>query len=65
MVAMSRPVGLYTSRALGISHRISYHPEPLSHSDFYLAFHRAPAWEESARAFSQALKAFKTTEEYK
>lgn len=65
MVAMSRPVGLYTSRALGISHRISYHPEPLSHSDFYLAFHRSPVWEEPARAFSQVLKAFKTTEEYK
>lgn len=64
MAAMSHPVALYTSRALGISERISYHPQPLSQSDFFLAFHRAAHWEEPARAFSAALKAFKTTEEY-
>ncbi len=64
MVAMSRPVGLYTSRSLGISHQLHYHPTPLSQSDFYLAFHQSPRWQKIARAFSQALKAFKTTDEY-
>lgn len=64
MVAMSRPVGLYTSEALGISHQIRYHPLPLSHSEFYLAFHQDPRWIEPAQAFSEALKVFKTSEEY-
>lgn len=64
MVAMSRPVGLYTSHALGIADQIDYHPLPLSQSDFYLAFHQAPQWQEPARAFSEALKAFKNTQEY-
>lgn len=64
MVAMSRPVGLYTSEALGLSHQIRYHPLPLSHSEFYLAFHQHPRWEETAKAYSAALKTFKTSKEY-
>jgi polar amino acid transport system substrate-binding protein len=64
LVALSRPVGVYTSRALGIDHRVSYHPIPLSHSEFYLAFNRTSTWEEPARAFSKALKAFKKTDAY-
>ncbi|WP_339842371.1 transporter substrate-binding domain-containing protein [uncultured Halopseudomonas sp.] len=64
MVAMSRPVGLYTSHALGLTEQVAYHPEPLSQSDFYLAFHQAPQWQEPAQTFSVALKAFKKTEEY-
>ncbi len=64
MVAMSRPVGLYTSSILGITEQVGYHPLPLSQSNFYLAFHQAPRWQEPAQAFSQALRAFKHTEEY-
>jgi polar amino acid transport system substrate-binding protein len=64
LVAMSHPVGVYTSRALGINHRVGYHTTPLSHSEFFLVFNRTSTWEEPARAFSQALKAFKKTDEY-
>jgi len=64
MVAMSKPVGLYTSDALGISHQIRYHPMPLSQSDFFLAFTKAAGWAETAAEFSEALKVFKTTEQY-
>lgn len=64
LVAMSRPVGLYTSQALGIDHLVDYHPTALSHSDFFLAFHRAPRWETAADAFSEALRAFKTSAKY-
>lgn len=64
MVAMSQPVGLHTSEALGLSHHILYHPLALSQSDFYLAFHQHPRWRELAQTFSEALRVFKTSDEY-
>lgn len=64
LVAMSRPVGSYTSRMLGIDEQIGLHDQPLSSSDFYLAFHRADQWRELAERFSLALLDFKDTERY-
>lgn len=64
MVAMSRPVGMYTSRALGIENQIGFHHHPLSSSDFYLAFHRAEKWQAVSEAFSLALREFKKTPRY-
>lgn len=64
LVALSRPVGLYTARAIGIAPRVGYHPVPLSRSDFHLAFHDAEHWQEPSQAFAQALREFKKTEHY-
>lgn len=64
MVAMSRPVGIYTSRTLGIEDQIGFHKQPLSSSNFHLAFHRADEWQGPAEQFSQALRQFKNTERY-
>lgn len=65
MVAMSRPVGLYTSRAMGIENQIGFHSNPLSRRDFYLAFHRGEKWLELSEQFSEALRQFKTTDRYR
>ena len=64
LVAMSRPVGIYTSRTLGIENQISFHRQPLSSSDFYLAFHRAEKWQDPSEQFSRALREFKKTKQY-
>ncbi|MEH6499535.1 MAG: transporter substrate-binding domain-containing protein [Pseudoalteromonas distincta] len=65
LVAMSRPVGIYTSRVLGVEDQLGFHATPLSTSDFYLAFHRADKWQDTAQRFSEALDQFKNTEEYR
>tara|TARA_R110002020_G_scaffold36766_7_gene110557 strand:+ start:1430 stop:2152 length:723 start_codon:yes stop_codon:yes gene_type:complete len=65
MVAMSRPVGIYTSRLLGIENQVGFHSQALSSSDFYLVFHRTEKWRVPAEQFSQALRQFKKTERYR
>jgi hypothetical protein len=37
----------------------------LSSSDFYLAFHHADKWQDTAQRFSEAWNHFKTTDEYR
>ncbi|WP_246433954.1 substrate-binding periplasmic protein [Spirochaeta isovalerica] len=65
MFISNRSVGLFTIMNMGKSSEITYLPEPVSGGLNYLAFSKVESNVNLAKAFSEELKRFKTTAEYR
>lgn len=65
MFLSNRSVGLFTIMNRGKSSEITYLPEPVSGGLNYLAFSKKESNEKLAKAFSEELRRFKSTAEYR